>query len=169
MPNRARVIDDPAAGSEAHRIAARVRAAVAYCGESFERIGQRSGLGVAKLRRIASAAEPRGATPLELWGIADACGVPRTWLEVGQWDDAAGQPEIRPITTSPFGQGDVEARLELIERYLFALLRIEEMRGEPLPPLLESGRSPRTPARAAPQRSTNPKSPQRRNRRAADS
>lgn len=137
--------DDP---PEPHRTAARVRAAVAYSGERLEVIGQRS-IGTSKLRRIASVTSPRGATLLELWSIADACGVPRTWLELGQWDDSEGRPPVRLERTNPFGPGPTEDRLEIIERYLFALLRLEESRGEPLPPL-ELGRSPRARASGAP-------------------
>lgn len=151
--------------SEEHRTAARVRAAVAYAGRSFNDVANQSGVGVAKLRRIASAADPRGAMPLELWKIADACGVPRAWLEVGQWDDGVDQPRMRPTVTSPFGEGDVESRLEIIERYLFALLRIEEMRGDPLPLELES--SPRPRERARPAGRAKPAAAKPRARRAA--
>jgi hypothetical protein len=133
------------APSEAHRIAARVRAAVAYCGENLEQIG-RASVGRTKLRRIASATSPRGATPLELWSIADACGVPRAWLEAGVWDDRDDQPP--PQRTNPFGAGSVDDRLEIIERYLLALLRLEEARGDPLPlPEPESSPPLRTPDR----------------------
>jgi hypothetical protein len=127
---------------EPHRIAARVRAAIAYSGRAHEEVGRLSGLGIGKVRRIASPANPRGASLLELWSIADACGVPRAWLEVGRWDDAELEPAPRPAQTYPFGAGPVEDRLEVIERYLFALLRLEERRGDPrcvprkLPPAL---------------------------------
>src|SRR4051794_19514722 len=118
------------AHDEPHRTAARVRAAIAYSGKGHDEIGRATGLGIGKVRRIASPANPRGASVLELWSIADACGVPRAWLEVGRWDDAEVAPVPQPRQTYPFGAGPVEDRLEIIERYLFALLRLEERRGE---------------------------------------
>lgn len=124
----------PSNGTEAQRVAARVRAAIAYCGLRLDDVGQRSGVGAPKLRRITSASNPRGATPLEMWAIADACGVPRAWLELGEWSETgSGLPAPRPEQTYPFGAGDLEDRLEIIERYVYALLRLEEDRGQPLP------------------------------------
>lgn len=154
------VMDDPSetelgVGVEPQRIAARVRAAIAYRGERLDEIGERSGLGPAKLRRIASASSPRGATPTELWSIADACGVPRAWLESGQWDETEAQPPARPVHPVEM-LSRVEDRLEIIERYLFALVRLEESRGQPLPELdaLVYERARPLPPRARPPAST---------------
>jgi hypothetical protein len=131
-------------------VAARVRAALAYSGDGFADIGERSGLGQAKLRRIASQTNPRGATPGELWAIADACGVPRAWLEIGEWNDDAGQADA-PLELGPFGVGSTTERLELVERYLLALLRIEASRaGGALPLPAVGGESDPQPAELDP-------------------
>lgn len=111
----------------APQIAARVRAALAYAALRYEDVDARTGRGMtaAKLRRIASATQPRGATLDELWAIADACNVPRAWLETGQWDDKQGKVEYRPPT---FGEGSVEHRLEILEAHVRALITLEEAR-----------------------------------------
>lgn len=114
------------------QVAARVRAALAYSTLGLSEVGERSGLGQPKLRRIASATNPRGANPLELWAIADACGVPREWLEAGEWSDLAGRADVID-DLDPFGNGSTEDRVELLERYVLALLRIEAARGGQLP------------------------------------
>jgi hypothetical protein len=115
-------------------VAARVRAALAYSGDGLAEIGERSRLGQAKLRRIASQKNPRGAMPDELWAIADACGVPRAWLEIGEWNDLAGQADV-PAELSPLGApgATMQDRLELVERYLLALLKLEASRVGELP------------------------------------
>jgi transcriptional regulator with XRE-family HTH domain len=114
-------------------ISARVRAAIAYTGLTLEEIGARSGLGRTKLRRIASVASPRGASPLELWSIADACEVPRSWLEDGYWNERDERPMPAPEHTHPFGVGPIEDRVEIMERYLVALIALERARTDPLP------------------------------------
>lgn len=118
--------------SEQLRLAARVRAAIAYSGLRTDEIAQRTGddLGVATLRRITSISRPRGATLEELWRIADACQVPRSWLERGEWTDAS---VIGP-TKVFLGHGSSEERLEVVERYLELMLsRLEGGPGGLLP------------------------------------
>jgi len=116
-----------------------VRAALAYAGlgidEAISKIG--GAFGAATLRRITSTAHPRGASLDELWLIADACGVPRSWFADGEWKD---KPAAVAAVPQPFGQGTPEQRLETVERYLAALLRLEQSRmngkqtlGEDLP------------------------------------
>lgn len=109
----------------APQIAARVRAALAYSGLRYEDVDSRTkgAMTAAKLRRIASARQPRGATLDELWIIADTCGVPRVWLEAGNWDDTQGKVEYR---APRFGEGSLEDRLEIVERHLQAVMRLLE-------------------------------------------
>jgi hypothetical protein len=119
-----------------HRIAARVRAALAYSGLRNPEVLERMGglMSDATLRRITSAANPRGASEHELAKLAEACGVPRAWLELGEWSDAETQPppavELEPFDTS----ASTAQRLETLERYVETLLRIEQRRyGDALP------------------------------------
>jgi hypothetical protein len=114
------------------RIAARVRAVLAYAGLSFEQAARRSrGINAATLRRIASASSPRGASLDELWAIADACAVPRIWL-TGEWNDnvhiAVDEQQDPPSKLPKFGAGSLPERLEIVELYLKALLAAEERR-----------------------------------------
>jgi hypothetical protein len=126
------------------RIAARVRAALAYSGLRYDELAARTPqLGEATLRRITSPTAPRGADVVELWKIADGCGVPRSWLLYGEWDDSGAMPLRLPR----FGAGKVEDRLAVIENYLTALLILEEARhGHELPlPPPEPGPRPPSP------------------------
>lgn len=119
---------------------------MAYAALRYEDVDAKTGRGMtaAKLRRIASATQPRGATLDELWVIADACNVPREWLESGKWDDEQGQMEYRPPT---FGEGSVENRLGVIENYLRALIALEEARSGGELRLPTALREPRPPTR----------------------
>lgn len=142
--------------------AARVRAAIAYSGRTFEQIAKQTGLGESKLRRIASATNPRGGRLHELHGIADACGVPRAWFEHGEWNDRGPAVMLVELKAGPFGGGTLEERVQLLERYVFALLTLEEERiggALALPPHpLAPDDSPRArgrkPASPRPKRST---------------
>lgn len=89
---------------------------LAYAALSYDEAAARSKIGDATLRRIASVSAPRGATTQELIAIADACGVPHSWL-LTDWHEEA---DWRKPTT--LGEGDTEQRLEVIEDYLRALL-----------------------------------------------
>jgi hypothetical protein len=122
-------------------IAARVRAALAYANLRYEDVADKASplLTAAKLRRIASARTPRGADLVELWAIADACDVPREWLERGTWDDTAGYSAVSPPR---WGEGSLPDRVAVLERYVRALIELHEAQtGEyPLPPEAPSPR-----------------------------
>lgn len=76
MPIRAPLV----APSESAR---RVRAAIAYSGLDHEEVAERTYIHAGTIRRIASRTKPRPATIEELWAIADACNVPRAFMEHG--------------------------------------------------------------------------------------
>jgi hypothetical protein len=121
-----------------HRIAARVRAALAYSGLRNPEVLERMGglMSDATLRRITSAANPRGASEYELAKLAEACGVPRSWLELGEWSDAETlPPALLNVDHAAFdASAPTEQRLETLERYVETLLRIEQRRyGDALP------------------------------------
>lgn len=63
--------------------AARARAAIAYSGLSREDVAERSGLALALLSNITSRTRPSGGTLDRLFLVADACGVPRSFMERG--------------------------------------------------------------------------------------
>jgi transcriptional regulator with XRE-family HTH domain len=63
--------------------AARARAAIAYAGLEHSDVEKATGLDVAMIRRITSKASPRDGRVERLWAIADACGVPRSFMERG--------------------------------------------------------------------------------------
>lgn len=63
--------------------AARARAAIAYAGLEHSDIEKKTGLDVAMVRRITSKASPRDGRLERLWAIADACDVPRAFMEQG--------------------------------------------------------------------------------------
>jgi hypothetical protein len=68
--------------------AARVRAALAYANLNVKQAPEQQRLkdadiSYATLTRIVSATTPRGADIEELWAIADACDVPRRFMEQG--------------------------------------------------------------------------------------
>lgn len=64
-------------------IAARVRAAEAYAGYDRAVLEKRSGIGRATLQRMGSPGNPRTAGLEERQRIADACNVPRVFMEEG--------------------------------------------------------------------------------------
>lgn len=62
----------------------RARAAIGYAGLQEQEIVEKSGISSATLRRIVSVSSPRGFHKAEeMWALADACGVPRAFLEEG--------------------------------------------------------------------------------------
>jgi hypothetical protein len=106
--------------TSADTIAARVRAALAYANIKLTDKGSPVKVGSisqATMARIISPTNPRGASVEELWAIADACGVPRSFMEEGF------APLERPVS-------DVERRLyELEERLETRLAAIERANG----------------------------------------
>jgi transcriptional regulator with XRE-family HTH domain len=137
------------ARSDTHeqRVAARVRAALAYSGLRNPEVLERMGgvMSDATLRRITSAAHPRGASADELKRLADACGVPLSWLELGEWRDEDNRP--LPVIEPHFdADASTVQRLETLEHYVATLLRIEQRRygaGLPIPQAESPARSPR--------------------------
>lgn len=127
-------------------LAKRVRAAIAYSGLRAEDIVEKLGgdLGLATLRRIMSETHPRSASLDEQWRIADICGVPRSWLE-GGWEEPVEQPVTRPTV---FGRGDPLQRLELVERYMEAIVSQTGVTAGA--PVGKAPRSSRKPRRARP-------------------
>jgi transcriptional regulator with XRE-family HTH domain len=82
--------------------ARRVRAAMAYAGLDQQQAVKASGIPISTLRRIVATKSPRGASMEELWAIADACRVPRWFMEEGFSRTANASDEL-------------EARVERIE------------------------------------------------------
>lgn len=132
-----------AAVASPEHTAARVRATLAYANLRYEDVAERTDgtLTASTLRRIASASNPRGAELNELWSIADACQVPRDWLERGEWSDTAGRADVSPPR---FGKGSLSDRVTLLERYVQALISLHRDRtGEyPLPEFDAAGPQP---------------------------
>jgi hypothetical protein len=64
-------------------IAARVRAAEAYAGFEHSELAKESGIGVATIQRMGSPTNSRTADLDERQRIADACKVPRQFMEEG--------------------------------------------------------------------------------------
>jgi hypothetical protein len=80
-------------GGDPAEIAARVRAAEAYAGFDHAALEKASGIGRATLQRMGSAGNSRTPDLEERQKIADACGVPRRFMEEGfvaLRDDATG-------------------------------------------------------------------------------
>jgi len=111
---------------------------MAYAALRYEDVAEATSgqMTVSKLRRITSATGPRGADVVELWTIADVCGVPREWLEVGVWNDGGDRVSPPPSLLPKFGEGELSERVALLERYVEALLTLEQSRDSdlPLPP-----------------------------------
>lgn len=64
--------------------AARIRAALGYSGKEAEELADALGVSYATLRRRKTLVSPTGAKSMEeLYDIADACGVPRQFMEEG--------------------------------------------------------------------------------------
>lgn len=68
---------------DSREAANRIRAAIAYSAKEHAEIAEISGVPVHTIRRIVSTKNPRGADLEELWLLADACGVPRWFVENG--------------------------------------------------------------------------------------
>lgn len=103
--------------------AARARAAIAYAGLDHAELEKLTGLDVAMIRRITSKANPRDGRIERLWAIADACDVPRAFMESG-W----------LLTGAEEANEDTRTRLQNAETQLAALVssrgRIDEVERE---------------------------------------
>lgn len=131
---------------EAKVAAARTRAALAYANIDVKRSGDRIGISSATMARIVSPSNPRGASIEELWQIADACKVPRWFMEQGfdapastELEDQVAEHHER-LARIEETEGDMQAALERINRWLDAL-RTGTGADIP-PPLLEAGDPP---------------------------
>lgn len=104
------------------RAAARARAAIAYAGLEHADVADVTGMSLSMVRRITSKTTPRDATIERLWAIADACSVPRGFMEHGwaPFSTGASIDELRE------GQRSLEARLATLEAE--ALARTDEQR-----------------------------------------
>lgn len=88
----------------AEETARRARAAIGYSGKEHEPIRAQTGISEATWKRLVAKTNPSAATIEQLWAIADACGVPRRFMEEG----------FRPL------EADADERLAAIERRLDA-------------------------------------------------
>jgi hypothetical protein len=98
----------------AEKVAARVRAALAYANIDVNKSDTLIGIGRSTMARIVSPSKPRGASIEELWRIADACGVPRSFMERG-FDTPSEVP------------ADVTKRLERIEEAVGQIGTLDEL------------------------------------------
>lgn len=89
--------------------AARARAAIGYAGLEHSDVSARTGLSISLIRRIVAKKDPRDGGIERLWAIADACGVPRSFMEHG-WNGVA-RPE--PVSDDEVRQ--LRARVEKLE------------------------------------------------------
>ena len=87
---------------DAHDARRRVKAAMAYAGFEHKDVVKKAGVSDSTLKRIVSTKHPRGASIEQLWAIADACKVPRDFMEYG----------------FPDGEESVVERLAVLERGL---------------------------------------------------
>lgn len=96
--------------------ARRARAAVAYAGLEIPEITKRTGIASGTIRNILSRTRPSSGTIERLWSIADACDVPRSFMEDG-WD----------AITAPHHASNLEQRMdELSEELHVRMARLEE-------------------------------------------
>jgi len=87
--------------------ARRVRAALAYAGTSHADISKATGITAGTLRNMTSHSRPSGGSLDRLYLIAEACGVPRWFMEHG-FDGATsrGANGGRPEPTVPAFPGE---------------------------------------------------------------
>jgi transcriptional regulator with XRE-family HTH domain len=71
---------------QADDVARRVRAARAYAGLSVRELADAIGIGLQTIKRIEAGS--RAPRTMEVWAIAEVCGLPREWFEV-DFDDLA--------------------------------------------------------------------------------
>jgi len=72
--------------------ARRTRAAIGYAGFDMKEVAGASGITIGTLNNIVSRTRPSGGTIERLWAIADACGVPRSFMEDGFTPDPPRSP-----------------------------------------------------------------------------
>jgi hypothetical protein len=121
----------------ASETARRARAAIAYSGLEQGEVIERTGIRLPTLRRIVARTDPRAASLEELYAIADACGVPRLFMEEGFGPMATRSPSL-------------EDRISELDRRLTAVLderqelltQMAELAGEAVARALESGELP---------------------------
>jgi hypothetical protein len=114
------------------RIAARVRAALAYVALTYDDAAASiPEISAATLRRIASPTRPRGASDYELALIAHACSVSRDWFTRGVWSD---EGELLPPAIPELGEGTQAQRLAVVEHYVEQLLLIATRDGSQVVP-----------------------------------
>lgn len=111
-------------------VARRVRAAIGYSGLEYAPLSRMTGLGEGVLRRMAAKTDDsqRGAKSIEeLWAIADACGVPRTFMEYG-FEPAADAAEevLRAREEEP--TADLIMRLGALEEQVRELVARDSRR-----------------------------------------
>lgn len=82
--------------------ARRARAAMGYAGLDYDELAAKTGITVGTLRNITSRSRPQSGSIDRLYAVADACGVPRTFMDEG-WSRY---------------DGTVEGRLEELKSYL---------------------------------------------------
>ena len=100
---------DSTAGSRSE-LACRVRAARAYSGLSVSEVADRLGVGVQTIKRIE--AGTRAPRQLEIWAIAQVCGLSQEWFEVDFRDLS------RSVTAAGEVFTEVARRLKKIEAHL---------------------------------------------------
>jgi transcriptional regulator with XRE-family HTH domain len=113
-------------------LARRVRAAWAYSGLSQEELAEAAGLKEGTIRGYLSKSRPNTPGPADLAAIADACGVPRSFMEEGF---GASDPElVERVAGLELGAAAllqlVEAALDEIEAHFAS--RIEQHVSEAL-------------------------------------
>lgn len=106
--------------------ARRVRAALAYADIDVKASPAATGISYATMQRIVSPTSPRGATIEQLWAIADACDVPRRFMEHG-------------FTSSDVPE-DIESQLSEIRDVLVAQAAADEQLRRQLADLRDEGR-----------------------------
>lgn len=78
-----------------------------YAGLSWSELAERSGISPTTIRRIVSTSEPRGFKSREEWeAIADACDVPRVFMELGF------APLEKPVSDTDRRVMEIERRLD---------------------------------------------------------
>lgn len=88
--------------------ARRARAAVAYAGLELPELEKRTGIKQGTLRNILSKTRPQSGTVERLWVIADACRVPREFME-GGWS---------AITAIHHGSNNLSERMQSLTEEL---------------------------------------------------
>ena len=92
--------------------ARRARAAMAYAGLDAKDVAQATDIGKATLDRITSRTNPQNGTIDRLWTIADACQVPRSFMEHG----FATEPAIEAPADLAGRLASLEAEVRLLAR-----------------------------------------------------